>query len=149
MKKKVIGKDAYYNLIWSRLIKYDKYTSLRILPELSGILTLLYMNQSREDILLFYACWRDGLRVALRKLLDPDLTTQPEILKEIDLEGLRYRYCAVETSAKDLQDIMFWLIRSYRTKYNDPKVFSDSGRYQNIHVKESTMREGDVIERFH
>lgn len=148
MKKDVRNKEAFYALVWSKLYRFDRYTSKRILPELSGIIALMKKEKGREEYLMFYACWRDGMRVALQKLMDPLIDKHNEIRTQLDPDNLYYKYTPVETSIKDLQDIMFWLIKTYKPQFNDAASFKDSERYMNISVTERTLREGEVTERF-
>ncbi len=148
MKKDIRNKEAFYALVWSKLYRFDRYTSKRILPELSGIIALMKKEKDREEYLMFYACWRDGMRVALQKLMDPLIDKHTEIRKQLDPDNLYYKYTPVETSIKDLQDIMFWLIKTYKPQFNDAASFKDSERYMNISVTERTLREGEVTERF-
>ena len=137
-KKNVRGDDVYYFLEWSRLFEYDRFTARRVMPELPGIVWLMYPEKKETVNLLFYACWRDGLRVGLRKLLDDSfINTGREDLREILLDHeLQYRFCVIDTSPLDIQDIMFWMIKEYKPVYNDITTFSDSKRYMNIFIKE-------------
>lgn len=147
MKKTIIGKDIYYTLAWSPLYKYDRFDAMRKLPELSGIISIMYMNQSRIDYLMFYSCHRDGCRVGFKKLMDPYSTRFPEIVKEIDLSRLHYKYTVTDSaSLNDMQDIMYWLIRTYKPKYNEGG-FKDSQRFANIFINEIERNKDDVIEK--
>ena len=71
MKKTVIGKEVYFTLAWSPLYPYDRFEAMRKMPELGGIICLLYQNQSRVEYLIFYSCHRDGCRVGFKKFMDP------------------------------------------------------------------------------
>jgi hypothetical protein len=112
-KKDVRGDDVYYAIEWSRLFEYDKYTARRVIPELPGIMWLLHPVKTEVESLLFYACWRDGLRVGLRKLLDDSfINTGKEVLRHLLLQHeLLYRFAVIDTSPQDIQDIMYWLIK--------------------------------------
>ncbi|HNV45962.1 MAG TPA: hypothetical protein PKJ16_02900, partial [Spirochaetota bacterium] len=69
MKKKTDESGAYYTIMWSKMYKYDKYEAQRILPELTGILCLLEKKDSRDPRpILFYNCWREGLKIAIKNL---------------------------------------------------------------------------------
>jgi hypothetical protein len=137
MKKKLNENDVYYSINWSRLFDYDKYTARRVLPELSGILWIQNKIGKKMETSLFYACWRDGLRVGLSKLMD-DLVQKHNDLREKLIEyDMFYKYCVIDTHPQDIQDVMFWLIKEYKPKLNDNKDFEDSKRYMNIFVKET------------
>ena len=147
MKKHVIKNDVYYSIAWSPLYQYDKYSARRILPELSGIVSLLYVKNNRPDYLIFYSCWRDGCRVGLRKLLDPDFTFLPELLNDLEFDYLYYKYTVVDGKLNDMQDVMYWLINTYNPKFNNAEGFTDSKRYSNISIKEFEMGKDDVVEK--
>lgn len=147
MKKTIIGKEIYYTLAWSHLNPYDRFESMRKLPELSGIISIVYMNQSRIEYQMFYSCHRDGCRVGFKKLMDPYSTRFPEMLKELDLTRLYYKYTITDSaSLNDIQDILFWLIRSYRPVYNE-SGFKDSQRFKNIYINEIERGKDDIIEK--
>ncbi|OHD69419.1 MAG: hypothetical protein A2W19_05795 [Spirochaetes bacterium RBG_16_49_21] len=147
MKKTIIGKDVYYTLAWSPTYRYDKYEALRVMPELSGIISLMYINQSKIDDLIFYSCHRDGCRVGFKRFMDPDSTRYAEIIRELDLSRLYYKYTLVdEGSMQDVQDILYWLIRTYRPRFNESD-FRDSQRFYDIYVNEVYRDKNDVVER--
>lgn len=147
MRKDVIKDDVYYSILWSQLYRYDRHEATRILPELPGILWLLYLRQSKEEHLMFYSCWRDGCRDGLRNLMDGTYRKLPEVRRQLDTDRLFYRYTVIDSSMKDLQDIMFWLINSYTPRFNNAEGFQDSKRYRNIYVKESERKKDDVVDR--
>ena len=147
MKKTVIGKDVYFTLAWSPVYPYDKFDAMRKMPELTGIISLVYFNQSKMDYIIFYSCHRDGCRVGFKKFMDPFVTRYPEIVKELDLSRLYYKYTIIdEGNLLDKQDIMFWLIRTYKPHYNE-STFKDSQRYDNIYINEVKLNKNDVVEK--
>jgi hypothetical protein len=149
MKKTVIGNEVYYTLAWSAIYPYDRFDAMRKMPELGGIIALLYMTQSRKDYLIFYSCHRDGCRVGFKKFMDPYATKYPEIIKELDLTRLYFKFTVVdEGTVKDVQDIMYWLIRTYEPRYNE-NTFKDSQRFENIYLNEVERNKDDVIEKIH
>ncbi len=147
MKKTVIGKDVYFTLAWSPLYPYDRFDAMRKMPELGGIISLLYRNQSRNEHLIFYSCHRDGCRVGFKKFMDPYATRHPEIIRELDLTRLYYKFTIIdEGNMMDMQDIMYWLIRTYRPRFNET-MFKDSQRFENIYINEVQRSEDDVVEK--
>ena len=147
MKRTIIGKDVYFTLAWTPIYRYDRFEAMRVMPELGGIVSLLYRNQSKIDHLIFYSCHRDGCRVGFKKFMDPSFTRYPEIINELDLARLYYRYTIVdEGTVFDVQDIMYWLIRTYKPRYNETH-FKDSQRFDNIYINEVSRGKNDIVER--
>ncbi len=147
MNKTVRNNDVFYNLYWSRLIEYDRIEATRILPELPGIIWIQHKTRGRMDTDMFYACWRDGCRVGLKKLLDDIFTEHDEIRKKLLENDLFYRYAIVDTSPRDMQDIMFWLMKEHKPKFNDTENYSDSKRYRNIYIKEIDQGKDSIGDR--
>jgi hypothetical protein len=149
MKKRVIQNNAYYSVMWSRVYSYDRHSASRILPELAGIICLMEnMPLGEPQYLIFYGCWRVGLRYGLGNLFDPQFSKLPQIRDSIKDRRLAYKYTIVDSNFNDMRDIMYLLIRNYIPEFNDLKGFSDSGRYDNIYIREMTMKKGETIERF-
>ncbi len=137
MKKDIRGQDVYYSIEWSRLFEYDKYEARRVLPELPGILWIQNRINKRIETTLFYACWRDGLRVGFAKLMDDLVLTHNDLREKLLEHDLFFQYCIVDTSPLDIQDVMFWLMKDHKPSLNDIKGFKDSKRFMNIFVKET------------
>jgi hypothetical protein len=147
MKKTVIGNDVYYTLAWSETYRYDRYEAPRVMPELSGIICLMYINQSKIDYLIFYSCHRDGCRVGFKKFMDPNGPLYGEIIRTLDLGQLYYKFTFVDQgSMQDIQDILYWLIRTYKPTFNE-SGFKDSQRFENIYINEVNRGKNDVVER--
>jgi len=146
MKKNIINNDVYYALAWSEVQKYDRFTSSRTLPVLPGIIGLFQDKTSRYVPLVYFECWREGLRDGLKNFMLP--TPRYKTIRElIDPEELFFNYTVAEGPQKDLKDVLFWLIKTYKPLYNNSESFSDSGRYKNIHVKEIMRSPSDIIEK--
>jgi hypothetical protein len=137
MKKDTRGQDVYFSINWSRLFTYDKYEARRVLPELPGIIWIQHKIGKTMETALFYACWRDGLRVGLSKLMDDLVLKHNDLREKLIQYDMFFRYCVVDTSPGDLRDIMFWLIKEYKPTLNDRKDFQDTKIYINIFVKET------------
>lgn len=141
MIKKTSGNDVYYSIEWSRVIEYEKYSATRIIPELSGIVRLMHKKNNRYKDVLLYACWRDGCRVGLKKLMDDLIDKHNDIRERLMEDDIYYCFTVIDTNPKDMQDIMFWLIKEYKPVLNDLKNFDDSKRYRNINMKEKNQPE--------
>lgn len=145
MKKEVRNNDAYYTIAWTPLYKYDKYEAGRLMSDLAGIVSLHEKNGDLYENIIFFGCWRDGCRVGMKKLLDPDLSPLKELQKSIDITKLYYRFTVVDTTPSDMADILFWLIKTYGARHNNSE-FSDSKRYMSINVKELALGADEVVE---
>lgn len=147
MKKKTSGENIYYTIGWSPLYEYDRYQAKRILPELSGILRLSRIIKGEDTPLLYLACWRDGLRVALQRFLDPSRSSYPALLHRLGNEPILYSYTVIDTSPADMRDILFWLLREYRPELNNHDSYEDSKRYRNILVREVQLDSEQAVEQ--
>jgi len=139
MKKNVRDRDVYYYIEWSRLFEYDRHSATRLMPELPGIVWLQHRLNKKMVNMLFFACWRDGCRVGLKKLLDEFnefSTTRKSLRDSLMASELYLRYTVIDTSRDDIQDIMYWLINEYKPELNELAAFADSKRYMNIFIKE-------------
>ncbi len=147
MEKSVIDNEVLYHIAWSPIRQFDKYTAGGI-PEMPGIICLFHKRSDTDfEYLLFYSCWRNGLRIGLKDITDPDLKKFPQILPYVEMKNLYYRYTVIDSGLKDMNDVLYWLIKEYQPEFNNTIDFEDSGRYKDIFMKESAMSEKDVIER--
>ncbi len=146
MKKQINGRDSYYIIAWSPYYKYDKYTAMKILPHLAGIICLSHQVKNNMEHLFFFNCWRDGLQTGLKKAMDPEFSKYKALFEKYPPGTLHYRYTEVDTGYKDIEDILFWLIRTYRPAYNNHN-YEDSKRYVNINVKEIDRNPDSVTEK--
>lgn len=134
MNKKIVGRNVYYALGWSRVIAYDRHEASRILPELPGLIMFLEKKADTYYPVLVYATWREGLRIGMRDLFDSYFSKCHAILQK-NPKKLLYKYAIIDSSKSDLLDLFFWLIREYQPELNNTQV-RDSQRYEQISVKE-------------
>ncbi len=146
MKKNIRNNEVYYSLAWSQMFRYDKYTVRSKVPELAGIACFYHMKHGRYVPVLFYSCWRDGCRVGINKLLDPNFTRHGMLMEKLSSNDIYIRYTIVDTNFSDMMDIMYILIRKYRPELNE-QSFGHSNRFSKVHLKEMDMGPGDVVER--
>lgn len=147
MNKIIQNDEVFYTLAWSKLYKYEKYSAMKILPELSGIVSVFKKKENTDVNQLFYGCWRDGCRIGLSKLLDPLFTPLSHVLEKMGNENIYYRYTIIDSSPKDMKDILWWLMNTYETKFNNPENYKDSRRYRSINVDEKKLDPNSVVER--
>ena len=77
-----------------------------------------------------------GLRDGLRIFMDPNRKKFSDILEQIRELELMYMYTIIDTTPRDIQDILFFLINTYKPPFNNTSTFKDSGRFRGINVKE-------------
>lgn len=148
MKKRVLNENVYYTIAWSRIFTFgDKFSASRILPELPGILGMYEKRpQGEPKCLLFYGCWRDGLRMGLKNFFDP-IFSKNKIMAATMLESdILYRYTVIDTNPLDMKDILYWLICEYGPEYNSLAGFDDTKRYANISVREIDMKKDQIVD---
>ncbi|MCF7929739.1 MAG: hypothetical protein K9L68_14075 [Spirochaetales bacterium] len=133
--KRVKDDDAYYEIIWSKLFKTDKYQITTEVPSVSGLIELFYQQPGGRMALFFLALvWYGGVREEIRKLTDPVLEeddARREILEKYDIY---YRFAQVE-SFPDLKDILFFF--KEELEYPNESI-EHSGRYERIFVLEKS-----------
>ena len=148
MKKKIYQDEVLYTLAWSPVYQFDKYSITKIIPELAGIVAVMEKHSEETyHYMLFYSCWRDGMRLGLKNLFDPIFTRHPDLAKAMEGRQLWYKYTVVDSNPFDLQDILWWLIQSYEQELNDIKNYEHSKRYRNIYVREMVLDKETVVER--
>jgi hypothetical protein len=143
MEKKTVKENVYYNLTWSKPTLCNRHTVMGI-PGMAGIVCLYQERGNLIDYLLFYACWKSGVRNGLRDLLDPNFSQFPKLMKLSDEKNLIFKYTVIDTNPKDMQDIMFWLIKEYNPSLNNSDEFTDSMRYKEIFLKEFIAQESNI-----
>jgi hypothetical protein len=137
MKKNVRGDEVYYHIEWSRMFVYDRHSVTRLIPEMPGLVFMQHRVNRKMVNMLVLACWRDGCRVGIKKLMDEYSTTYVSIRERLSESDVYFRYTVIDTSLNDIKDIMYWLIKEYKPELNNVTGFTDSKRYINIYVKES------------
>lgn len=145
MKKKIVSNEAYYTIAWSPVIAFNKYSITRVLPELPGIVLFSRNSKGRKPIFI-YGCWREGIRLGIKYLFDPAFSKVPKIAYELLDDALYFKYTVIDTDIKDMQDVMSLLILKYKPQFNNTS-FKDSGRYAVIHLRETEMKNGEVVEK--
>ena len=109
---------------------------------------MLFRSERREpEYLIFYGCWREGLRITTRNFFDPIFSQHTDIVEQLHDRKLLYKYAVIDTTPKDVKDVMYWLINHYKPLFNDDAGFKDSKRYKHIYVRELVMEKGEMGKR--
>ena len=140
MKKTIGDNSVHYQIEWSEHFEYERITAGRILPDMPGILSLSEKKGNEFYTLLCLACWREGLRSSLKNYMDELLTKYPNTAAELRERGFHYKYTVIDTTPSDMQDVLYWLIRTYEPVYNNCTGYQDSNRYLDISVQERKIQ---------
>jgi hypothetical protein len=127
--------DAYYSVEWSPLSKADRYEIITKVPSLAGIYEIYWMDEENH-LRLFFLGKTDygGLRSEIRRLTDPELCKDNEKTRKIlDEKEIWYRYTLTD-SANVMADVLWYFMRTY---FPENTSFKNSGRFNNILLKES------------
>ena len=147
MKKSVKGNKVMYGVGWSKDYQYNRITAGRILPELPGIICFSKVRRNVSTDLLLFADWREGLRTAVRQIFDPLCPKHEFLRKQLVEENLYYRYCIVDSSRADLQNIFFILVDRYQPLLNQTGVKQSPAGYEEVSVFEKRVNDpmADII----
>jgi len=127
--------DAYYSVEWSPLSKADRYEIITKVPALAGIYEIYWMDEENH-LRLFFLGKTDygGLRSEIRRLTDPELCKDNEKTRKIlDEKEIWYRYTLTD-SANVMADVLWYFMQTY---FPEKTSFKNSGRFNNISLKES------------
>ena len=136
MKKTEHEDIVYYTITWSDHYLYERIATGRVLPDMSGIVAFREKTSQGFSDLLMIACWREGMRSSVKSLFDPLLSWLPDTVKKISERELWYRYAVVDSTASDMRDVMFYLLKGYQPEFNNVSEYTDSKRYKEISVNE-------------
>jgi len=121
------------------MLQYDRHVFTRLMPGVPGITGFFTEKDGERLPILFLGCWQDGLRDLIKNFMDPFFIRykelREEIEKEIEMEEIHIAYTVIETSPKDIQDILYYLIQTHHPSSNSLS-FSSSGRYKKVYVEE-------------
>jgi hypothetical protein len=141
VKKNIVGSNVFFSIEWSKFFKYDRVSAGRILPDMPGILQFAEQQSGIQKNILLFASWREGLRTGMKNIFDPHFCKMTGIRDDLmDRDELLFRYTVIDTSPQDMQDIFFWLLKSYTPLHNNSESYEDSGRFTEICVEEKDLR---------
>jgi len=127
--------DIYYFVQWSPLSKADRYDIISKVPSLAGIFEIYWMDEKKRLRLMIVGQTNyGGLRSEIRRITDPELCKNDEKMRKIlEEKEIWYRYAPTD-SANMMSDIVWFFMQTYFPEKDNLK---NSGRYENIFLKES------------
>ena len=130
----VRGDAVYYQLSWSPLFKADRWAINAKVPAMAGIYEIYWMDDYKKLRMLSVGDTHyGGLRSELRRLTDPELMSDPKIVKILEERDIWIRY-TLTNSAAIMADIV-WFFRA--TYFPENPGVEHSGRYKKIFMQES------------
>ena len=104
------GKDAFFTIRWSKLISADRWTIASSVPAVGGVYEIYWMDEHKHLRLLTIGNARyGGLRSEIRRLTDPQLVENPELIKILQDKKIYFRYAAansVDDMAEDRKSVV-------------------------------------------
>jgi hypothetical protein len=129
------GDNGYFFIQWSPLAVADRWEINAKVPAVAGVYEIYWMDEQNHLRMLYIGDTHyGGLRSEIRRLTDPELTTDSRCKKILEEEQIWYRYAPVNSAAV-MSDVV-WFFR--RTYFPENPGVSHSGRYEKIFVKESS-----------
>jgi hypothetical protein len=128
------GQDVYYFIHWSPLSVAERWTINAKVPAVAGIYEIYWMDDHDHLRMLSVGNTHyGGLRSELRRLTDPELTTDAKAKKVLEEEEIWFRY-APSNSAPIMADVIWYFRLTYFPE--NPGV-EHSGRFRKIYMNES------------
>jgi len=128
------GEAVYYSIQWSPLALAERWTINAKVPAVGGIYEIYWMDDHNHLRMLSVGNTHyGGLRSEIRRLTDPELTTDPKTRELLEDKEIWYRYTHSNSSGV-MADVVWFFRRTYFPE--DPGV-EHSGRFKKIFMKES------------
>ena len=125
---------AYYNINWSPLSLAERWTINAKVPSVAGVYEIYWMDDHNHLRMLAVGDTHyGGLRSEIRRLTDPELTTDPKVRKTLENEEIWFRY-TISNSVETMTNVVWFFRRTYFPE--NPKI-DYSGRFKKIFMKES------------
>ena len=126
--------DVYYFVNWSPLALADRWEINAKVPSVAGIYEIYWMDDHNHLRMLSVGQTHyGGLRSELRRLTDPELTTDINIKIILEEKDIWFRY-APSNSSPAMADVIWFFMATYFPE--NPGV-NHSGRYRKIFISES------------
>ena len=131
---RVRGDDVYYHISWSPLIKADRWTINARVPAMGGVYEIYWRDDHHKLRMLAVGDTHyGGLRSELRRITDPELITEPGLIKILEEREIWFRY-ALSDSTAIMADVV-WFFRA--TYFPENPGVDHSGRYKKIFLQET------------
>lgn len=128
------GKDVFYFVRWSPLTLADRWTINAKVPAVGGVYEIYWKDDHNHlRMLMVGNTHYGGLRSELRRLTDPELIQNPQVIRILENEEIWFRYTPTDSAA--VMDDVVWFFR--KTYFPENPGVSHSGRYERIFMKES------------
>ena len=126
--------NVYYFINWSPLSLAERWDINAKVPSVAGIYEIYWMDEQKHLRLLGVGQTHfGGLRSEIRRLTDPELTSDVKTKKILEDREIWYRYVP-NNSMKIMADIVWFFMITYFPE--NPGV-EHSGRYEKIYITES------------
>lgn len=134
--KRTRDDSAYFTIWWSPVVPLTKQVIRGRIPSLPGLFEIYCDEGGRTPELVGRArAYYGGLRNTLRGLVD-SISPYPLNGEILDRSRDHFaRYAAIE-SPEDMDDILFF----FASRAGLEDEYDDSGRYEEIFVKEESLR---------
>jgi hypothetical protein len=127
-------KDIHYFVNWSPLAIADRWEINAKVPSVAGIYEIYWMDDHNHLRMLSVGQTHyGGLRSEIRRLIDPELTSNQKTKKILEDEEVWFRY-APSNSVGTMADVVWFFMGTYFPE--NPGV-EHSGRYRKIFLNES------------
>ncbi|MFQ3547192.1 MAG: hypothetical protein SNJ56_02550 [Termitinemataceae bacterium] len=127
------GKDVFFSIHWSTLISADRWTIAKTVPAVGGVYELYWMDDHKHlRLLTIGSAQYGGLRSEIRRLTDPELVENPEVIHILLDKKIYFRY-ATSNSIDDMTDVV-WFFR--KTYFPENPGVAHSGRFTRIYMNE-------------
>ncbi|WP_237255933.1 hypothetical protein [Gracilinema caldarium] len=127
------GKDAFFSIHWSKLTNANRWAIASSVPAVGGVYEIYWMDDHQHLRLLTIGNARyGGLRSEIRRLTDPELVENPEVIQILQDKKIYFRY-AVTNSVDDMADVV-WFFR--KTYFPENPGVAHSGRFARIYINE-------------
>ena len=128
------GQDVHYHVEWSPLRIAERWDINAKVPAVAGVYEIYWMDEQKHLRMLWVGQTHyGGLRSEIRRLTDPELTTDEKARKILEDKDVWYRY-APSNSVAVMADVV-WFFR--QTYFPENPGVEHSGRYEKIFMSES------------